>query len=208
MSTPQLQLSLREADPTPAPGDGIEREALVSGCGTYRWWLLRVWDRSKPLGVFVALNPSTADGNRDDPTLHSMMKRARAWGWGGFYVVNLYALRSPHPKELLTAPDPVGPRCDEFIVALTRLALLSGGRVVVAWGAFDFERGVAEDYRGRDISVLATLLQYAEMLYCIGTTESGAPKHPMARGRALVPVDTPLSIYRTRSVTPPMARAS
>jgi hypothetical protein len=35
----------------------------------YRWWLHRQWTFGLGLLLFIGLNPSRADGERDDPTL-------------------------------------------------------------------------------------------------------------------------------------------
>ncbi len=47
--------------------------------------------------VWVMLNPSTADHVHDDPTIRRCMGFARAWGYGGIAVVNLYAWRATDP---------------------------------------------------------------------------------------------------------------
>ncbi len=33
-------------------------------------------------------------------------------GFDGFWMANLFALRKPYPKEMMAAPDPVGPEND------------------------------------------------------------------------------------------------
>lgn len=52
--------------------DGMLRDAQISSDGLYRYSLTRHWgtpnESSDPL-VFLMLNPSTADGLRDDPTI-------------------------------------------------------------------------------------------------------------------------------------------
>ena len=46
--------------------------ARISACGRYRWWLERRWHRGQPMLLFIGLNPSRADGLRDDPTLRRL----------------------------------------------------------------------------------------------------------------------------------------
>ncbi len=43
--------------------------AVISPDGFYRYSLTRVWDNLRPLVVFNLLNPSTADAERNDPTV-------------------------------------------------------------------------------------------------------------------------------------------
>lgn len=47
----------------------IKSDAIISDCGNYRYQLNCVWDESLPIVPFIMLNPSTADGNVDDPTI-------------------------------------------------------------------------------------------------------------------------------------------
>ena len=133
----------------------------------YRYRLWRRWDRSRPAVAFCMLNPSTADERRDDPTVRRCVGFARAWGFGGIDVLNLFALRASDPRTLRAAPDPVGPRNDEHIVRATMRA----GLIVVAWGA----RG---GFLDRDRSVLGLLGRLAHPA-CLGWTQGGHPRHPL-----------------------------
>ena len=45
------------------------------------------------------LNPSTADHQKDDPTIQRIIKFTRSWNYGGLVVVNVFPYRSPSPKE-------------------------------------------------------------------------------------------------------------
>jgi hypothetical protein len=92
--------------------DGVERSAAVSRCGRCRWWLRRTDPRggSGRVVAFLMLNPSTADAQRDDPTIRRCLGFARAWGYSVLEVRNLFAWRATDPRELLTAADPVGGR--------------------------------------------------------------------------------------------------
>src|SRR5690606_14314462 len=82
--------------------------AEFSACGTYRYRLWRIWDTDKPLLLWIMLNPSTADDKQLDPTCARCQKWAQTWGYGGFMVANVFALRSTDPKGLYSINDPVG----------------------------------------------------------------------------------------------------
>lgn len=71
----------------------VQRHAELSSDRLYRYRLSRIW-ADGPRATFVMLNPSTADENKDDPTLRRCMGFARQWGLGGLSIVNLYALRA------------------------------------------------------------------------------------------------------------------
>jgi hypothetical protein len=78
--------------------------AVISECGKYRFQLWRIWDFSKPKVLWVMHNPSTADGDQDDPTIRKIIKFTRRWNYGGLYVGNLFPYRSTNPKNLLHKP--------------------------------------------------------------------------------------------------------
>lgn len=79
--------------------DGIRRQAVFDPAGRYRYSLRRRWDAAGARVAFVLLNPSTADGRRDDPTIRRCIGFAREWGFGGLEVVNLFAHRSNPPRR-------------------------------------------------------------------------------------------------------------
>lgn len=139
----------------------VRAGATVSICGKYRYRLWREWrlhpapalwdmwtdeqgepicdGEGKQLGeplvcVFIMLNPSTADGEQDDPTIRRCVAFAKAWGFDAMEVVNLFAYRATDPRELLRLncnDDPWGPENREAVMSAVRRA----GKVVCAWGA-------------------------------------------------------------------------
>jgi len=115
--------------------------------------------------LWIMLNPSTANAERDDPTIRRCIGFSRAWGFGAMHAVNLFALRATDPAELARAPDPVGPETDRQIVESTAGA----DTIIAAWGAHTLARA-------RAVEVLPLL---AGPLRCLGVTASGAPRHPL-----------------------------
>lgn len=148
----------------------IIRAATLSSCGRYRYSLTRQWDRRQPSVTFVGLNPSTADAERDDPTIRRLIGFAEQWGFGKLIVVNLFAYRSPHPRILFAADDPTGNRSRRRNDTTIRRAVRGASRTVVMWGG-DRRAATRADEVMR-------LLRHSD-LYCFGRTESGAPRHPL-----------------------------
>lgn len=110
------------------------KDATVSACGVYRYFLSRKWDPLKPTAPFVMLNPSTADAYEDDPTIRRICNYAKRWGFGGIQVVNLYALRVTDSKLLFQlGVDPIGPKNNRML----RRVLNTFPQVFCAWGATD-----------------------------------------------------------------------
>jgi hypothetical protein len=163
-------------DGTAKNSDGILRDALLSECGRYRWWLRRSWEGGDGRSVcFVMLNPSTADSLVDDPTIRRCVGFARSWGYSSLVVRNLFALRATNPDELLTAPDPTGGEEGDRHLRLAG----ESDRVVAAWGA-----GAPFARPRRALELLAGV-----PLYCLGVTKNGDPRHPLyvKAGAPLVP---------------------
>lgn len=78
----------------------MDKGAIISECGKYRYQLYRIWDRKLPFVMFCMLNPSTADATKDDRTIEKIKRFTEKWEYGGFYVGNLFAYRSTNPAEL------------------------------------------------------------------------------------------------------------
>lgn len=144
------------------------RSAEISDCGKYRWSLSRHWDDDCPEVCFVMLNPSTADGEQDDPTIRKCMGFARRWGYGGIDVVNLFAFRSTQPKALLHVEDPTGGEMNAL--ALQRVCVRP--LVIAAWGQwvpFNRSKWFLETVAGMaDVTVR-----------CLGLCKNGEPFHPL-----------------------------
>lgn len=148
------------------------RGAVLSDCGRYRYRLWRLWNADAPVMVWVMLNPSTADADTDDPTIRKCIGFAKAHGYGGIIVVNLFAWRATDPKELPKVADPVGPDNDEHILWACRAPLIA--TVVAGWGADKFARARAS--RVRVLIHGAT----GRRLQCFRKSEkTGAPWHPL-----------------------------
>jgi hypothetical protein len=147
--------------------DGTRSVAVYSGDGAHRLRLSRRWGTGEEI-AFVMLNPSTATEAANDPTLARCEARARAGGWGGMTVVNLFTLRTPDPGALFAHPSPVARGADRILRASVRRA----GRVVCAWGA---DRRA----RARAMDVLAVLADEGVQAWCLGISKDGAPRHPL-----------------------------
>lgn len=158
----------------------IERDAVISDCEKYRYLLRRVWDHDRPRALYVMLNPSTADADFDDPTIRSCTRLCKAWGHGSFEVINLFGFRSPYPKALKLADDPIGPDNDRIAEA----AINRCDVTVCAWGA----DAMATQ---RSSAMLSLISAHRPAAFCLGTTKSGAPKHPL-----YIKTGTPLVAFR------------
>jgi len=89
--------------------------AVFSPCDRYRYVLWRTWKPHIPSVVFIGLNPSTADAQRNDPTIRRCIGFAQTWGYGGIIIANLFSYRATQPNTLRQVSDPVGPDTDQWL---------------------------------------------------------------------------------------------
>lgn len=144
--------------------------AIESACGAYRYLLLREESQLMPDKgslVICMLNPSTADGVTDDPTIRRCRNFAKSMGYATLEVVNLYALRATKPAELWKHADPVGAENDYWLRRIAKNA----GTVVCAWGVNAKAARVAE--------VVEIFTEAGAQLACLGKTKDGHPRHPL-----------------------------
>ena len=158
------------------------KDALISKCKKYRYWLSRVWDLDKPALLFIMLNPSKANALIDDPTITRCINFAKALGYGGIHVVNLFAYRATKPTALTRAQNPIGPENNYWIKRLSLSVSLLGGKVVAAWGT----KG---DLGNRAEFVSSILSKFT--LYCLAQTQDNHPGHPL-----FLKSNSKLSVYR------------
>lgn len=157
----------------------MRRDATIDPSGRYRYVLRRHWGdpdnfpslMSGRIACWIMLNPSTADGLEDDPTIRRCIRFSRDWGFAGLVVVNLFALRATNPAELWRYPalESIGPDNDFAILEEARFAQV----VIAAWGAhgslFGRAKTVTEHLRA-EVTV---------ELHHLGLTRAGQPKHPL-----------------------------
>ena len=184
---------------------GLRREAVFTPDRRHRLRLGREWAASAGAGrpprdartaVFIMLNPSTAGAHADDATIRRCTRFARSWRLTAIEVVNLFTLVATDPTELVRASragEPLNsftPHADRYIA---RAAAASAearwpGVLVAAWG--NGPGGLRDLVRERGEQVRRIVeAQGGGRLHCLGTTSSGAPKHPLylASDTRLVP---------------------
>lgn len=142
------------------------RSAILSPCGRYRYSLTRQWRAAGQTALWVMLNPSTADATHDDNTIRAITRITQAWGYRGFMVGNVYALRSRNPAALWAVDDPVGPDNARHLHDMA----VSAHRIIAAWGAHA-DRA--------DADPIADMLAIYGDVWCLGLNKNGSPKHPL-----------------------------
>ena len=159
---------------------GVTRLATFWTCGRYRYTLTRIW--GEPDGdraVFILLNPSTADAERDDPTIRRCIAYARAWGFAGLEILNLFAWRSTDPRTLRMVPDPIGPMNLANVYDVTR----STPTIICGWG-----QDPAVTTWGQAERVINDLRALGRTLSALKINADGSPAHPLYLSGELKPI--------------------
>jgi len=154
------------------PTSSIPGRAIIDATRKYRYSLEREWETGDGTMLVVMLNPSTADAEKDDPTIRKCVTWARRWGFRHLEVANVFAYRSTDANALGTVDDPVGAENDSYL----ERAAARASRIVVAWGS-------KRHHQKRIQHVLSLLRRHGE-LWCVGTNADGSPKHPLYVGNA------------------------
>jgi len=156
------------------------RQYLVSGPPRTAAWLM--------------CNPSRASHLIDDPTAGRVVHHSGRNGCPRSLVGNVWPLRTPYPTDLWAALAR-GELSEEMRRANLEALTMIGGQAdihVVAFGAAPGDRdrvAVAQ-------ALEAFSLGHTVPLYCLGTTPSGQPLHPLARGKFAVRNDTDLQLWK------------
>jgi hypothetical protein len=131
----------------------------------YRYALWRIWDVTKPLVMFIGLNPSIANEKKDDPTIRRLGgKDGMAYrnGYGGFYMMNLFPFVTSYPSQLQTDLESKIIN-DEWLQKINLLC----ETVVFCWGNFKCAERAGE------------IIKMFPAAMCFGKNANGSPKHPL-----------------------------
>lgn len=165
----------------PSPDIIIEHgqlgDAHFSPCRRYRYLLTRGEPRAERMVAFVMLNPSTADADRNDPTITRCIRfaarfaTARGWPEHRVSIVNLFAIRATDPRDCFAASRPEGdPENGDYIY---RVCMVDADLTILAWGAHP--KAAARVRHVEDILCSGSRLQYQ-----LGaSTKNGSPRHPL-----------------------------
>jgi hypothetical protein len=156
---------------------GSQVNAVFSDCNKYRYALSEIWNETKPIVMFLMMNPSVAGVEHSDPTLIRTGNFARLWGYGGQLVGNIHAYRVTDSKLLATIADPVGPECDLHLFQMAQQAEM----VVLAYGL------PPKALRPRATQIVRLLREAGHRLTYLRLSKDGTPSHPLYLPGNLVP---------------------
>lgn len=143
------------------------------GFGPYRYVLeVALREDEAPKLAVVMKNPSTATGERSDPTIGKVEAWARRHGYGSIICVNLFARRATNARQLngQLYPVIVGPENDRYILE----AAATADVLVAGWGK---PNGIEPGRYDRRVAEVLRLLA-DHPLHVVGPlTQGGYPRH-------------------------------
>ena len=119
------------------------------------------WDKSKPLIMFIGLNPAERRA-KQNPTIESCIRIAKSLNYGGIYFCNLFTKITDKPHELKIS--------SESKAENERLSTISlyANKVIFCWGGFKQATERAKE-----------VIKLFPNAYCLGKNKNGSPKHPL-----------------------------
>lgn len=189
--TPEAATRYGEGKSSFLPDDLSARGARFSSDGHHRHVLWRTWDDCRRRLLYVLLNPSTADGEKDDMTIRRCRYFSEREGAGGMLVVNVFSFVATKPEDLkkyLRGVSVSGRELkdrESFFRENMRCvseACRRADAVVVAWGKPPFASPAFKD-------MLSLLKSFSLPVLCLGLTTGGFPRHPsrVAGSAPLIP---------------------
>ena len=162
--------------------------AVFSQDRQFRYRLWRRWDTSLPWLFIIGCNPSKADADANDPTIIKVIEFARANGYGGILMGNLYAFRETDPKtmkqqgpvEYLSGEDN-DHHLEEMAVLAKTIVIAFGTIAVRSWPASSGESGRdrLEFARLHAVNMMANMRTTGRPVKAFKVTTQGYPYHPL-----------------------------
>lgn len=159
------------------PPSPVSDDAEFTPDGLERLWLSRRVAETGPVGLVIALNPSTAGATveSNDHTIKKMAVFTKQWGWSGFWMVNLFTCIETYSAKLKnlsfeSAVGRYGTQVLEYTIPLAE-------QIVVCWGS-----AVPKNKRHRVPAVetrLRVLRREGTPVFCFGRSKAGDPVHPL-----------------------------
>lgn len=159
--------------------DLTENGALFNEEHTHRYLLWRVDLKKEPRHpgwlAWLGLNPSKADGERNDNTITRVTDYTLQEGYGRFFMVNFHAFIATNPKDLVRAQVSHGTAFVRGAEGLHWIdqAFAVSDEIVCAWGSHSAARQLhcAEVWR--------RLMGQPNKLRALRVSQEGAPAHPL-----------------------------
>lgn len=182
-------------------GEPVLRRSAFFPAPGIRRTLGRRWGPG-PVACVIGCNPSDAGEDSDDPTSLWWNRWFQHYGFGGYDAVNFYSFVASNPgicrERVRNAFAGYWHDRDELFANRDHVARVAktADQVFVCFGNiandidWEWNESVIEE-------ILTGVAPYPD-LWCWGKTKSGAPTHPMARGKHRIDPLAPAQLWRAR----------
>lgn len=149
----------------------MNRDAVISECGLYRYSLTRDDGAARQINwrktlVFALNNPSIADHKIDDPTARRGWGYVLSWGYWRMIFVNTNPHRSTDPASAILPPEEILRENDGHLLWAAKQADL----IICAWGT-----KARPELAVRAVKILSSV----RPLHVLALSKDGIPKHPL-----------------------------
>lgn len=151
-----------------------DRGALFSVDEKRRLKLWRIWDKAKPLLITVLTNPSIACGEKNDPTVERVVRRAIRLGYGGVIMVNMLDTIETDSRKLDQIPSCELNSLQNTNHLIDALNLAADGKadILCGWGKPGQKYGPVAWFTTQAARRKVTL-------FCLRKNKDGSPEHPL-----------------------------
>lgn len=150
----------------------IKCEAVFSDDSLHRYFLSKVWDKTKPIANIITIAPSEDYNVSSDMTTNIICNNIYLLGMGGFVLTNLVSKIGTDVKKVKSVKDLWNDETDKYILSSAEKC----DKIILAWGKFT---STYKAFKDREKRVLDLLLNYKEKLYQITDEKGRELLHPL-----------------------------
>ena len=143
--------------------NSIQNECIYSDDKNHRYLLSRIWNKDKPIALFITKNAGMANGIYIELTNNIITNNLYKLGYGGYYAVNLYSAINQRDKMFDKTTD-------DIIKKYSKLA----NDVIIAWGTL-----TTKSLQRRESDVLDLLIKNSKKLLTVCDNTGHMNVHPL-----------------------------
>lgn len=143
--------------------NSIQNECIYSDDKNHRYLLSRIWNKDKPIALFITKNAGMANGIYIELTNNIITNNLYKLGYGGYYAVNLYSAINQRDKMFDKTTD-------DIIKKYSKLA----NDVIIAWGTL-----TTKSLQKRESDVLDILIKNSKKLLTVCDNTGHMNVHPL-----------------------------
>lgn len=153
--------------------EGWKGDAWFSPDNVYRHFLSRFSEEDDRFMLWIGMNPSTAAGDVDDPTIRRELGFTIREGYKVYIKCNVMDYRATSPKSLLAKE--VTPSTPENITIIDKVSKRAD-KIVLCFGKLPKK---LHEHGQRVVDLLGTNEEIRKKTFCLGKNLDGSPKHPL-----------------------------